>query len=462
MVDAELKHQISPFLEPGERLEWAGRPPLGRYLGGALIAALFGLPFFGFSVFWELGVVGLSLQDSGGGISWVMAIFGLPFLAIGASLLFGPLLKLAQCRRMRYALTDRRALLVLTGRKPEARAYAGHQFTAIQTKARPDGSGDVFFAADTGVDRFLIESGAGKGGPFAKVGFFGVGEVAEVEKRLAALKQEAERADADARESRRSTTPEAQLAFKGSYEAAEAKLESFLAAREAIVTAAGRRAWTNYASWIGGLALVAAAILFALIMRGTHADDLLGAGLVMGILLVVGSAIGFFVLKTRQHDATDELLRGRSLLQALRVLAGDAHPKTKLHGWVDLGEARTTRPYRMANSFSSGALKTYHKHHWVRLVFATADGSKLAVSLVDRVKFKSGAEVTRIRHVRGRLEVNSARFDASRLARRLSAQGLEVCPVVRGETSVLYFGGALGEPSELPGKLAGLYRLFAY
>jgi hypothetical protein len=352
-------------------------------------------------------------------------------------------------------------MIVRPGAKDGLRAYGGHELTALEVKAHGKSS-DILFAADDKVEAFLLESGAKKGGPFSKVGFFGVQEAAKVEKLLEDLKWDALGArDETAIASRRGEEPDALLEFKGAYATVEAKLASFLHARTAATQAESKEAWRRYWGWVSGACLLLAVGIFGLLVNG-QLGEAFPFMIFLGVMVGIGSFAGHVIVKNKQAAEADELARGRAIAGAIAQLEADAHPKSKIHGWLDLGDARGTRPYRMANSASSGALKTYHKHHWVRLVFATADGSKLAVSVMDRIKFKSGTEVTRQRQLRGRLEVSGEVYDLRRLAEQFSTQGVDVYAVKQGEKTTMYFGGVLGDPAELPTKLAALYGILSH
>lgn len=107
MLDRELDVAISDELRPDERLLWSGAPAHGlRMRRIDLLFMPFSLAWAGFAVFWEVMV----LRD---GAPLVMALFGVPFLIIGAHMVFGRFISDAIRRRnTAYALTDRRVLIV--------------------------------------------------------------------------------------------------------------------------------------------------------------------------------------------------------------------------------------------------------------------------------------------------------------------------------------------------------------
>lgn len=104
------------WFEPGETLLWEGAP-MGRLrpTPGTIAAAVFGLPF----LLAGLGVsVGGLFYGLGGDLGWGTAgglfvfLFGLPFIGVGAGLVFFPAYAQARAHRnVRYALSDRRAYI---------------------------------------------------------------------------------------------------------------------------------------------------------------------------------------------------------------------------------------------------------------------------------------------------------------------------------------------------------------
>ena len=104
------------WFEPGETLIWEGAPQ-GRLrpTPAMIAAAIFGLPFLlaglGVSIGGLFYGLGASLGwNTAGGL--FMFLFGLPFVGVGAGLVFLPIYLQARAHRnVRYALTDRRAYI---------------------------------------------------------------------------------------------------------------------------------------------------------------------------------------------------------------------------------------------------------------------------------------------------------------------------------------------------------------
>jgi hypothetical protein len=158
-VTGDPREDWAALLDPGERLLWVGMPAGGlRLTPKGIGTSVFGLFFFGFSVFWTLGaasplLVGFS-GEMPGGFGWffiLFPLFGLPFVAIGAYMLFGHVLHDAwRRRRTRYALTDRRAIITSWAGRRSLKSFPIGPGTLIDYQPGPEAS--LFFATETSVD----------------------------------------------------------------------------------------------------------------------------------------------------------------------------------------------------------------------------------------------------------------------------------------------------------------------
>src|SRR5262245_17247606 len=104
------------ILDRGEKLLWSGKPdPIGYAYTKSWPTFLFGVVFFGFAVFWTYNVSNQSGMSS--------ALFGVPFLMIGAALLLSPLWNYFRGTAAVYALTDRRAIVDIRSISPKRTSY---------------------------------------------------------------------------------------------------------------------------------------------------------------------------------------------------------------------------------------------------------------------------------------------------------------------------------------------------
>jgi hypothetical protein len=159
----------SAFLDRGERLIWSGRPaPLGYALKkGSGFRWLFGLFFFGFSMFWIHGA--LKSDES-------LWLFGIPFVLIGGAMALSPAWYYLQAGRTQFALTDRRAVIDTQGfmRKRVSIPLGQVQFVELMEGAY--GIGHVLFSRQVsqGPDHYAARED----------GFLAITNAPEVERKL--------------------------------------------------------------------------------------------------------------------------------------------------------------------------------------------------------------------------------------------------------------------------------------
>ncbi|MDD2868510.1 hypothetical protein [Neomegalonema sp.] len=119
----------APVLASGERLLWTGRPARGlKWRGQDWFLVPFGLMFLAFALVWT----GLAWF---GGASF-LSLWGVPFILVGFQMAVGRFFSDARRRaRTRYALSDRRALILEDGRRP--RLVSIPILPATEIKAQP-------------------------------------------------------------------------------------------------------------------------------------------------------------------------------------------------------------------------------------------------------------------------------------------------------------------------------------
>lgn len=177
---------VSPYLRPGERLLWAGRPdPSVNFAPIDLFLVPFSLLWAGFAVFWEVSAVSM-------GAPLFFALFGLAFVAVGAYFVVGRFfVKRYRKRQTSYGITDHRALAVVGGTVTDTPVY-GVATTVRRSRSgahvtvvfgAPQGSGFMSTAyVNTGMDLFA----GGRNAPA-----MAIVDVADPDRLVAALNEAA-------------------------------------------------------------------------------------------------------------------------------------------------------------------------------------------------------------------------------------------------------------------------------
>ena len=139
-AEAEVRRELSPQ----EDLLWSGRPRGGiRFRGQDLIMIPFSLLWAGFAAVWELIAVA-------SGAPLFFALWGIPFILIGAYITVGRFVHDAiKRRRTAYGLTDRRVIIVtdLFGRRATSLDLA--TLSEITLSEKGDRSGNITFGSTT-------------------------------------------------------------------------------------------------------------------------------------------------------------------------------------------------------------------------------------------------------------------------------------------------------------------------
>ena len=137
----ELHAAIERELEPSERIAWIAMPKprlltlgtvSGSIIGGLCTAMVLPVFFNGFPP---------ASQTASGVVAGVLAV-GL-FLLMGLSLLLMPLWAYRRARRTVYAITDRRVIIITTGRATTIRSFWPDQLHRTSCVERRSDVGDV-------------------------------------------------------------------------------------------------------------------------------------------------------------------------------------------------------------------------------------------------------------------------------------------------------------------------------
>ena len=165
---------VTRELHDGEELVWHDRPSPGAVARAWLVVSLFGMFYFGFSVFW---ITGAAQSDDP-----LFPLFGIPFVLIGFSLVGAPLWQIFVAKGTIYAITDKRIVILRSFPWHKVLSFYVDDLDNLERKwMKGDGSGTVMFAKRKSSSRNNdIRPGWG---------FYGVNEAKRVEGEILKLKE---------------------------------------------------------------------------------------------------------------------------------------------------------------------------------------------------------------------------------------------------------------------------------
>jgi Bacterial PH domain len=145
--DAQLRAQSE--LQSGESLYWTGTADPARAAISALPAAVFGIPFAGFALFWITQAYRATSHIShnsnnsfASGFS-VFPLFGVPFLLIGLGVILAPLWAYLKGSSTVYAVTNQRVMIITGNGSRTVKSLTPADIVGVDYRERPDGSGDI-------------------------------------------------------------------------------------------------------------------------------------------------------------------------------------------------------------------------------------------------------------------------------------------------------------------------------
>lgn len=148
-VSPELQHAVQLELEPGERIAWMDAPIPRFFPPKAIAPVLFAIPWTAFSVFWTVAVARGFSQAQSPPIWSASPLFGVPFILIGLGMFSAPLWAYRRSLRTVYAITDRRAIIITTGRATTIRSFRPDQLHNLYRTQRRNNIGDVLISRRT-------------------------------------------------------------------------------------------------------------------------------------------------------------------------------------------------------------------------------------------------------------------------------------------------------------------------
>jgi len=133
--------------------------PARRYLNPAFAIWVFAVPWTAFSLAWTgialtVYLATFSSPDMAGARwwAWVMPLFGTPFIAVGAWMLYQPIRLRTEASRTMHALTDRRLLSVTLGQTRTTKSVDLRKLGPVTVKTRANGWGDLSVETGSSID----------------------------------------------------------------------------------------------------------------------------------------------------------------------------------------------------------------------------------------------------------------------------------------------------------------------
>lgn len=186
-MDPEIS--IQNELLPEERLIWAGQPNPAALAKTRRAITVPGLFLVLFSTLWLAGALVIPFTFDGGLPSVFLLFFSVPgFVALGFGLtmLLSPLWYWRKAKRMAYAVTDSRVLIIEPGR---VQSFESGDIKQLVRFDKGGGNGDLIFREEDSNLMLALHSF----GTMAnrKIGFYGVPDVRAAENAIRDLKRSA-------------------------------------------------------------------------------------------------------------------------------------------------------------------------------------------------------------------------------------------------------------------------------
>ncbi len=167
-ADTPLAVPVNAELRRGEIVRWSGRPEGPPPILTLLVGGLFALVWMGFSLVWESSALyffwdswfGAGVTNTPRVVSLIMAVFGLPFVAVGLGMLAYPLLAARRRRNTIFVVTNQRLMRLNLARVASVESIEARQIFQTVRKDRANGFGDVEVLRSTATDSdgHLIEA----------------------------------------------------------------------------------------------------------------------------------------------------------------------------------------------------------------------------------------------------------------------------------------------------------------
>jgi hypothetical protein len=187
MNPADAQQRAQSELQSGESLYWTGTADPARAALSALPAAIFGIPFAGFALFWitqayhASSAMSKSSHNAFTSGFQVFPLFGVPFLLVGVGIVLAPLWAFLKGGSTVYAVTNQRVMVITGNGTRSVKSFTPADILSVEHRERPDGSGDIVIVTNAmtrGNNNFVSP---------VKVALTGVPNVKQVAEQVLAL-----------------------------------------------------------------------------------------------------------------------------------------------------------------------------------------------------------------------------------------------------------------------------------
>ena len=141
-MNSNVPPEIQKHLEPMERILWSGQPKQGIiFRGSDALLFPFSLLWGGFAFFWEYSALTK-------GAPLFFALFGIPFVVIGAYLIVGRFyVEAKQREKTYYGVTSERVLIVSGVLQQKIKSLTLRTLSDVSLTESRDGTGSISFGS---------------------------------------------------------------------------------------------------------------------------------------------------------------------------------------------------------------------------------------------------------------------------------------------------------------------------
>jgi len=175
-IPMHLNEYIQNEIKHDESIVWFAQPIPLLFMRRKLSVFLFGIVFFGFSIFMTFSAYEqANVSENNSNI--VFLLFLLPFLIAGGALFFSPLYYYYLAKNTIYIITNKRGLLIQKGRLVTVKSFYSETIRYMKRELFANGSGNIIFD-----QKIVTDSDGDK--QYTDIGFLCIRDVKKAEEIL--------------------------------------------------------------------------------------------------------------------------------------------------------------------------------------------------------------------------------------------------------------------------------------